>query len=185
MPNTSGVCNYHTVWYRARVAAYEGEAVRRWLPGNVRRHRDRKGLSRAQLAAAMAERGHKWHPTTVDRIEAGTQVPNVAELADLAAILGTIMDRLMWAEGDDAAQVLAGQAIGRLRDAAEAVTDSVARLRAAEAGAESAIRGLRHGKPTERAVQAADHVEEALEGTSLEDAIAAGEDRWEELRGGA
>lgn len=185
MPNTTRVRNYHTMWYRALVAVYEGDAARRWLPGNIRRHRERKGLSRAQLAAAMAERGHKWHPTTVQRTEDGTQVPDVAELADLAAILGTIMDRLMWAQGDDAAQVLAGQAIGRLRDASEAITAGVARLRAAQAGAESAIRGLRHGKPTPRASQAAGHVEEALENATLDDAIASGEARWEELRDGA
>lgn len=167
------------------MAPTEGESARRWLPANIRRHRERAGLSQARLATAMSERGHKWHPATVQRIEGGTQPPSVYELADLASVFRTTMDRLLWAQGDDAAQMLAEQSMGQVRQAYNDIANGVAALRAAQAGAASTLRSLRHGKPSERASRAAAGLADVLDESTLEEALAEGEERWQRLRDGA
>lgn len=53
----------------------------------ARQARTAAGLSQALVARSMSARGHRWHQTTVQRIEAGSQRPDVCEELDLAGVL--------------------------------------------------------------------------------------------------
>lgn len=63
---------------------------------NLRLLREGKGLSQPELARLMQEAGHRWHQSTVYRVESGKQELKAAELADLARILRTSMERFTW-----------------------------------------------------------------------------------------
>ena len=63
---------------------------------NVREERERKGLSQADVADRMRERGWSWHPQTVQKIEAGHRKVSVGEGEALGRIFGTTIDRLTW-----------------------------------------------------------------------------------------
>jgi kynureninase len=55
----------------------------------------RGDTSQANLAAAMAERGHKWSQATVWSVEAAKRPLRLAEAADVAAILGIEVRELL------------------------------------------------------------------------------------------
>lgn len=86
------------------------------LAGNVRRLRDRKGLSQEQLADEMTGRGRKWHQNTVYRIEVGKQKDiSHGEAITLAGILGVPVD-VLTRPGPEAAEIsLVDQAAVSLR----------------------------------------------------------------------
>jgi transcriptional regulator with XRE-family HTH domain len=109
------------------------------LAANLRALRERKGISQAELARRMSERGHGWQQSTVSRVQAGTQPVRVSEHESLAEILGVSMDRLLWAgpEANEAAYV--GQAAEVLRRSWHETALAVQRLRAARSGAEHVI----------------------------------------------
>lgn len=60
----------------------------------VRRHRERKGLSQAELARRMKSQGHPWHPMTVARTETGERPLRLDEAVGLAGILGISVQAL-------------------------------------------------------------------------------------------
>ncbi len=57
------------------------------IGANLRTLRERAGMSQAAVAAAMTERGHSWHQSTVARVETAAQSLRLREAVDLAAIL--------------------------------------------------------------------------------------------------
>jgi transcriptional regulator with XRE-family HTH domain len=61
---------------------------------NLRAVREERGISQAELARRMADRGWPWHQQTVGRVEAGQRVVRLGEAKDLAAILETTIDAL-------------------------------------------------------------------------------------------
>ena len=66
------------------------------LAWNLKVLRERAGMSQAALAEAMTGRGHPWHQSTVYRVESGRQTVKFEEVAALAEILHTSMDRFTW-----------------------------------------------------------------------------------------
>lgn len=61
----------------------------RVIADNIRRLRAAAGMSQAQLAEAMCERGQThWRQTTVSRIENGRQSMTMGEHRDLEEVLG-------------------------------------------------------------------------------------------------
>ncbi len=60
----------------------------------VRERREQRHMSQQELAKAMAHMGHKWHQTTVNRIEAGTRTVSYDEACGLAMVLGFMLDQV-------------------------------------------------------------------------------------------
>lgn len=108
------------------------------LGANVRALREGKGIAQAELARLMSAAGHPWHQSTVARAEAGRQAVRASEAEALARILGTTVDRLLWAGPEAGEAALAGRALGRLRQDWREAAGAVARLHAARASAERA-----------------------------------------------
>jgi transcriptional regulator with XRE-family HTH domain len=52
------------------------------------------GVTQAQLAQRMRERGHAYVQQTIVKIEQGERVPRIGEAADLAASLGASLGQL-------------------------------------------------------------------------------------------
>lgn len=72
---------------------YSGGMAEVTVGENVRRLRKAAGMSQAELAAAMRERGQlHWRQNTVSRVENGRQPLDFLELEPLGEILGNILD---------------------------------------------------------------------------------------------
>lgn len=76
------------------------EKVERQFAANLKSAREDRGVSQVALAQHMADRGHRWHQSTVFKVEAGRRAVRIGEAKDLAAILDTTVDSLS-ATGDD------------------------------------------------------------------------------------
>jgi transcriptional regulator with XRE-family HTH domain len=159
------------------------QAVGERLAANVRALRDHQGISQAALARAMKERGHSWYQATVHRVESGVQPVSIEEATGLAAILGVPLDRLTWATGEAAEQIIAEGAIVRLREAAEEAANSLARLYAAQSAAEHAARNAGKSK-YQRVRDTVRAVEAELEDATVQNVLAESGRRWDDAREG-
>lgn len=140
------------------------------LGANVRALREGKGIPQAELARLMGEAGHPWHQSTVARAEAGRQSVRTSEAEDLARILGTTVDRLLWAGPEAAEAAFISAATARLRAEWRAAALAAARLHDARAAAERArARTARTGWPRVRAM--ADGLAEDLADCTLDAAL--------------
>jgi transcriptional regulator with XRE-family HTH domain len=109
------------------------------LAGNLRALREAAGISQDALAAAMAEHGWPWHQSTVYRAEKGLQAVKFAEAVDLAAILGTSLDRLTWSSAEAAQAEFVYAAGTEVRLCAEKVSAAVHHLLSAVSRAERVL----------------------------------------------
>jgi len=116
-----------------------GENADERLARNLRTLRERAGMSQDAIAAAMAERGHPWHQSTVYRVESGRQTVRFGEAADLAEILGTGVARFTWTSPEALVADFVTEAGARLHKSGSAVADAVAGLLAARAYAERVL----------------------------------------------
>lgn len=150
---------------------------------NLRRLREHREMSQADLAHAMAARGWQWHQATVYKVEHAERRTEGIEARDLADILRVTIDRLFWAGPEVNAAELVNHAIGNLREAWNEVADATARLHAARAGAEHTL--AESEKSPYRMVQDARRgLEEDLADATLDSAVTEGAARWEqEARG--
>lgn len=150
---------------------------------NLRAVRDRRDLSQDDLAGKMAALGHKWHPSTVARLENGERRATWMEVRDLARILEVTMDRFTWAPAEEAEAAFVSTTAATLRQAAEDVRVAVATLLAARhVGRLRADE--RQDSQYERVRNAVHDLEGDLETATLDAAIAAGEALWEKERHG-
>ena len=160
---------------------HAGEARR--FGENLSAVRRRRGLSQKELAGKMAALGHKWHPSTVVRLEDGERRATWMEVRDLAAILDVTVDRFTWAPPEEAEAAVVNQAAAMLRQATEEVRVAVARLLAARHVGQ--LRAGQYGTSKyERARDAARGLEDDLERFTLEAATEAGAELWEQERNG-
>lgn len=60
----------------------------------VRSHRERRGMSQAELARRMKNQGYSWYPATVARTETGERPLRLDEALSLAGILGVTIQAL-------------------------------------------------------------------------------------------
>ena len=90
---------------------------------NVREMRERQGISQADIAKAMRERGWAFHPQTVQRIEAGHRKVSVGEAEAIAAILGTTVDRLTWPGREMSTAAMLDQVTARAESAREQIAE--------------------------------------------------------------
>lgn len=96
------------------------EAPSEWLFGLRKAAR----LSQVELAALMRKRGFPWHPTTVQRAEAGFRDPSFQEVAALSEIFGVPRERVAAAQ-ERVARAAQEQARAR-RELLSAARDSLA-----------------------------------------------------------
>jgi len=181
-------CEYPILGYGALMDApdHSREAVAR-IGRNIAAHRQRqgpKGMSQEALAEKMRAAGWDvWRQSTVGKVEAAQRDLNAAEFADIARILGTTMDRLTWAQGEDAEHLAAGGALTRLRQAAEEAAWAVARLHAARAAARRASSdAARSSYPRVRSVAGA--IDGELGDATLRNVLAEAWARWDHMRSG-
>ena len=59
---------------------------------NLRSARTAKGMTQAELAEAMAQRGFRWHPPTVYKVESGERQIQLGEALELSKILGVPLE---------------------------------------------------------------------------------------------
>jgi transcriptional regulator with XRE-family HTH domain len=143
------------------------------LAGNLRALRDGAGMSQGALAAAMAERGWPWHQSTVNRIEAGRQPVKFAEAVDLAAILGTSLDRLTWSSAEASQAEFVHAAGTEVRLSAETVSAAVHHLLSAVSRAERVLAGAA-GSELPRVAAAWEDTYARMTDYSLDEAVSEG-----------
>ena len=150
---------------------------------NLRALRERAGISQSALADAMNERGHTWHQQTVGRIEAGRQSARIGEAEDIAVILKTTVDRLIWTTQEASAGMLLDMTIARAENGFEQITSGTAELLWAqfqlEASVSDAERAGCYGSERVRTIVA--EAKTVLELTP-EAAVESGRAHHEELR---
>jgi transcriptional regulator with XRE-family HTH domain len=150
---------------------------------NLRAIRERAGISQSGLADAMNERGHTWHQQTVGRIEAGRQSARIGEAEDIAAILKTSVDRLMWTTQEASAGIFLDMTIARAENGFEQITTGTAELLWAQHQLEVSVgeaeRAGCYGSDRVRVIVA--EARAVLELTP-EDAVGSGRKHHEELR---
>jgi transcriptional regulator with XRE-family HTH domain len=89
-------------WYNVDgVSDDEGDAYDALVGANVRRYRTAKGLSQADLAAALSAGGEHVHQTTVLKIEKGTRPLRFSEAVRISEALG-ISPAALAEQADDA-----------------------------------------------------------------------------------
>jgi transcriptional regulator with XRE-family HTH domain len=146
------------------------EAERRFAT-NLRTTRERKGMTQAQLAEAMTEHGIPgWRQQTVTRVENGHRRIWIGEAQALADILGTTMERLTWAQGEDRALTDVDDAIVVIKRAWQQVSDAVVSLDAARASGRYQLAEAQASK-YERVREAAAELEEWIAARTLESAV--------------
>jgi transcriptional regulator with XRE-family HTH domain len=150
---------------------------------NLRIVRERRGMSQAQLAGHMRERGYDWKQPTVARAERGGKAIGYDEADDLAIILRVSVDRFSWEPPEEAEAALVGASTVALRKAGEEVSVAVMRLLAMRHHGERSLPKAEASK-YQRVQGAAADLRAELEAVTLEDAIEAGAELWEAERDG-
>lgn len=93
--------------------------VERFFGARVRELREAKGMSQADLAEAMTQRGVRWHQTTVAKSEKGQRPIRLDEAALLAELLFTSLPVMLAPVADDVSlaggNLTVAQAAHRLR----------------------------------------------------------------------
>jgi transcriptional regulator with XRE-family HTH domain len=162
------------------VATHQRETPDERFALNLRILREREGLSQSALAEAMSERKHAWHQQTVAKVEAAARPLRLAEAADLADILRTTLDRLLWTGPEANAAEALYSASGKVRRSAAAVTEAVLRLLIARDGARRTIDTVGcHDSP--RVASAREDALGSLAEGELDSAVAEGIARRKEL----
>jgi transcriptional regulator with XRE-family HTH domain len=147
---------------------------------NMRKLRERAGLSQAALAIAMQERSWPWHQSTIYRIESGRQTVSFWESRDLAAILGVSPERFAWKPADANAADALYMSASRVRGCAEEVVGTVTALLSARTLAQRAIEDTaQYDSPRVR--DAREVLDDTLGACDLEAAIAEGVRQYEEM----
>ena len=140
---------------------------------NLRVIRERRGISQADLARVMSERGISWAQQTVAQTEAGKRPMRLSEAAALAAILQTPLDRFMLA-GQEASELEAVLTAGaRLRERWERAAQAVCELLDGHARA-AWVLDLTEGSKYERVREARDELAARMGELDLEAAAAEG-----------
>jgi hypothetical protein len=154
---------------------------------NIAAHRQRKGpdgMTQDALAAEMRAIGHlTWRQSTVHKVETAQRDLTAVELQGLAYIFEIPEGRLTWAQGEEAAVMMAEHSISILRQAAEEAATAVARLHAARAGSARA-REDSLKSPYQRARELADEIEVERQDATLKNVLAEAWGRWEHFRDG-
>ena len=157
-----------------------GEPADETIGVNVKLLREQAGLSQSELAAEMTKRGIPWYQQTVGRVEGGKQQVRAAELAVLAKILRTSMERFMWTGPEANATEYVYGAGGRLKRQYEMVAEAVKMLLIDGASAERVV-ASQAGSEYEHVQQARADVAIWLGECTLENAVNAGIDSYMEM----
>jgi transcriptional regulator with XRE-family HTH domain len=149
---------------------------------NLRRLRMAAGMSQAELARLMRERGWPWHQSTVHRLESGKQAVGLGEGVDLAVILGTTISGLIQPvpEADAAQKVL--QVSASVENSADVTSEAVRILLGARADAEN-ILAATEGTPWPHVDDLRQALAEVAGKHTVEAAVAEGIRRYEERSG--
>lgn len=153
------------------------EAAER-LGENVRAIREARGLSQDDLAREMTDRGWQYYQSTVYKIEHGERKVSFGEAADLAAILGTSLDRFAWTGAEANEQAMVNDAVATLRGRWEEAAGAASALLAARARAER-ILAMSAGSKYQRVRDACTELAADLGGYDLDSAIGEGIARHE------
>lgn len=157
-----------------------GESADETIGVNVRLLREQAGLSQDELAAEMSKLGVPWHQQTIGRVESGKQKVRATQLAALARILRTSMERFMWTGPEANATEYVYAAGTRLKLQYETVADAVKMLIIAGSTAERVAASMKDSE-YEHVRQAVADVEARLEECTLDNAVNAGIGRYEEM----
>jgi transcriptional regulator with XRE-family HTH domain len=146
--------------------------------GNLRAMRERSGMSQADLARAMTERGKPWHQQTVTEAEAGRRPLRLSETKTLSQILGTTVTAFTWEPAEINESRLVYDAGTQVKLAWEAVAEAVFLLMIHRSRAGSTIRQHRHSK-YERVQAAIEDVKARMREHPLDEAVWEGITRYE------
>jgi transcriptional regulator with XRE-family HTH domain len=161
-----------------------GESADETIGVNVRLFREEAGLSQSDLAEEMARRGIPWYQQTVGRVEAGRQQVRATELAALAEILHTSMNRFMWTGPEANATQYVYSAGTRLAQQYRTVAEAVKMLLADWHTAERVLASTEDSE-YEHVQEARADVAARLEECTLDNAVGAGIWSYREMHGEA
>jgi transcriptional regulator with XRE-family HTH domain len=148
---------------------------------NIRSLREAKGMSQGELARQMSARGWPYYPQTVHRIEHGQRKIGFGEAAEIAAILGTSIDRLAWAGPEaDAVEALDSAAL-HVRRHAYAIRSEIDALLGARHHARAMLKAIRYESP--RVEEARVLVRDVLERLRLDEVVRRAVEEYEETIG--
>ena len=154
------------------------EADEETFGGNLRAMREGRGMSQADLARAMTERGKPWHQQTVAETEAGKRPLRLGEVVDLAEILRTTVAAFTWLPAEISESRLVYDAGTQVKMAWDALADAVFMLMIRRRIAGSTIRQHRHSGYG-RVQAAVEDVKARLREHPLDEAIWAGITKYE------
>jgi transcriptional regulator with XRE-family HTH domain len=137
--------------------------------------RERKGISQAELARLMNERGRPWHQATVYRAETGSQPMTLSEIEDLAAIFGSTVMAFTWDPAEITESRMVYDAGTRVKRAADEVAKAVFYLMVARSRAGRTIIQHRRSK-WDRVQDAIEDVKDRLRTYPLDAAV------WDGIR---
>lgn len=149
---------------------------------NVRRHREHKDMSQADLAREMSARGHSWYQSTVFKTEHAERRTDALEVHDLAEVLGVSIERLYWPGAEVAELALADRAIVMVRDAWRETSEAVFRLLRTLAAGERAADTAR-ASMYQSVRNAATELDTEIVASSLDSAVSDGMARHQEPAG--
>jgi transcriptional regulator with XRE-family HTH domain len=145
---------------------------------NVRRYRELRDMSQADLAREMTARGCSWHQSTTYKTEYGERRTDAAEIHALAEILGVAIDRLYWPAAEATELALADEAIVRIRRAWQELSSATVQLLASLEAGKTALAAARASK-YQRVRDAATELGTEIKESPLESAVADGMARYE------
>lgn len=158
-------------WYIvASMTRDHRDEMARQFGENVRRYRDCRGFSQADLAQEMAARGWDWYQSTVFKVENAERRTETTEAYDLARILGVPLDRLHWPAREQSELGLVDRAAAALHIAARETGEAAARLLSARRAAERRVEEAR-GSEYERVRIEAEALAADLNALTLEAAV--------------
>jgi transcriptional regulator with XRE-family HTH domain len=152
----------------------DGHQVLTNFPANLKRIRERRGMSQVTLAQEMTALGWPWHQPTVYQFESGKRRDvGFGEAADVAKILAVTLDQLTWAPAEAEAEALIQAAAVTLDQQHTETALAIARLHAARAAAQTEAES---GRDSEwpRVREAADRLSAQLGIDTVDRAVADG-----------
>lgn len=99
---------------------------------NLKKYRERKGLTQEALNNEMVKRGFEFHPTTIYRIEKGRRRVLIGEAVTLAEVLDVPLDQLT-SPGEDSERAILFQVKQIAREHLEDISRAIAYLETAKA----------------------------------------------------
>jgi hypothetical protein len=139
-------------------------------------------MSQGELARQMSARGWPYYPQTVHRLERGQRKIGFGEAAEIAAILGTSIDRLAWAGPEADAVEILDSSTAAVQRRAVVIRSEVGALLMARDHARAMLKVVTY--QSSRVDEARARVRDVLERLMLDQVVSRAVEEYEEISNG-